>query len=431
MKLTTAVLVTSLALNALGLTAWLRSRESDSAAEGSGSGSPASSATAGVARPSTAPANVSDHPPAALRVELQKLKLPTEVIDALVTARIYARHDARRRELILATHRLPWWQAVTGGLDRMNLLTAAERKELRTLNAAARAEVLGLLGPGALDRDGAIAARYPFVSPERAVALDGLVRDYEDIGAALREEMHGLRTAADRKREAFIATERQADLAKLLTPEEREIFELRTSPGASQIGQRRGAFDPSEQEYRALIAVYREFEQATPGTVTPEGRARPASMNEYPEYEQKIRAALGEERYADWLLGGQRHTHILSRLAPDYGFTSAMVKESAQLLADTATRSWAIGEDRSITPAEKRAALSALAAATRSTLARKLGESGSAALLGQTAWLDMIANGQAVKTDGYGASWRPVDSASQPPRPSTPPASPVAPTPRN
>jgi len=345
------------------------------------------------------------------------MKLPPEAADALVIARIYTRHDVRRRELMLATSQLPWWQTLNPGADRMNLLTPAQRKELRDLNSSARNEVLRVLGPAALDRDGVIAARYDFLPAERAVAVDALLRDYQDVEAGLREEMHGLRTAADREREALVESERRRDLAKLLSPQDFEIFELRTSLAADNIRTRLTVFEPNEEEYRAVFAVYKEFHEKNPGSVGADGQKRPAYFPEYPEYEQKVRAILGETRYADWALAGQTYTTTLARLAPDLGLSSASVKEAAVLLRDTAARSWAIGEDTTLGTDEKLAALSTLAAITRSALSTKLGESAKAAVAQSAPWLEMIANGNAVKVEGNGTSWRSVNSSARPPLP--------------
>jgi hypothetical protein len=347
--------------------------------------------------------------PAALHAELRRQNLPREAVDALVLARIYERHDARRREFVRAAAQRPWWEVARGGLGGLILLTPEQRKELRDLEAAARPEALRLLGPAALDRDGAISGRYSFVPAERAVQLDAVQRDYDGLAAMLREEMRGLRTNADREREKLLGAERERDLAKLLTPAEAEILELRLGPAGDQMP----TFEPTETEYRALFAVYRDFHANNPGSVAADGRVQPRNFAEYPEYQEKVRAALGEERYADWRLVAQPYTLVLARLAPDLGYSNTTVKETARFLRDTAARSWAIGEDAALTVDEKTAALATLADRTKATLTEKLGAAGSAALLRDTPWIDMIARGNAVKVDG-GTTWQPVNRVRPP-----------------
>src|SRR5437762_1422792 len=110
MKLTTLVLAGSLALNVLLLAARIAhpSGKSGGDVPTAAPTNPAKSAAA-IAPPAAPPVSAESLlalEPVALRTELQRLKLPPETVDALVIARIYARHDARRRELMLATNQL-------------------------------------------------------------------------------------------------------------------------------------------------------------------------------------------------------------------------------------------------------------------------------------------------------------------------------------
>src|SRR5689334_1397369 len=122
MKLPVVLLAGSLALNVVGLFCFFSATREKTTGSAAGAATSAP-AVAPAATPSKKnPVTATDLlalEPAALRGELQRLKLPREVIDALVTARIYARHDARRRELMLGVSRLPWWQLVTARPDRL------------------------------------------------------------------------------------------------------------------------------------------------------------------------------------------------------------------------------------------------------------------------------------------------------------------------
>jgi hypothetical protein len=362
--------------------------------------------------------NASKLPPTVLRSALAKMDLPTEVVDALVLARIFAPFEARRREFFQETLKLPWWQSalvVTAG-SRQKLFTTAQRKELRDLEASARDEALRLLGPQALDRDGAIAARHAFVAPEKAVLLDALLRDYDGFGDSLKEETGGLRTAADRERERFLAAERQRDLAALLAPEELERFDLRASPVAEQIQWRLGGFDPTEAEYRAVFAVHKAFAEQNPGPVSLEGRARRYDFSSVPEFNQQLRDALGDARLADWKRAGQSHFHALDRLAPELGISSETVKHVGALLSNTAARSWEIGENTTMTTAEKTTALAALSATARAEVTTKLGVAGTEKFLRDSvSWLNLMAAGNAITLlESGGISSRPVDRPTRP-----------------
>lgn len=407
MKPIAVALAVSLALNALFVAGLVRRSATRIKAEAKWIDPPAASQPTITATTAKA---VLALEPGAMRTALHHAGLPPEAADALVKARIFAAHDTRRQQLVHQLAQLPWWKTRAISLGGMSLFSAEQRKELRDLQAAAHSEILRVLGPESLDRDGAIAARFSFVDPKRAVQLDAMLRDYQDLGAMLREEMHGLRTRADRERETFLETERQRDLAQFLSAPEREILEMRTSPAASAMQPRLATFEPTEQEYRALFGIFREFHAEHPGSVTVDGQSRPGYYREYPEVDDRIRATLGEARYADWSLAGHAYTQALVRMAPELGLTFAMIRESAGMLRDTAARSWSIGEDRTTTHEQKVAELKTLAANARSTLEAQLGPIASAALLRETPWLGSIANGYSVRVDGARTSWLPVGS---------------------
>lgn len=385
---------------------------------------------------------VTDLAPAALRAALQQSALPPEVVNAVVLARIFSRYDARRREFLAESAKLPWWQAalmVTTG-TRESLFTPAQRKELRELEATARGEALKLLGPQALDPEGTIAQRHAFVAPEKAVLLDALLRDYQALSATLKDETGGLRTAADRAQEKFLAAEQQRDLAALLSREERERYELRTSPIAARLQWRLAGFDPTEAEYRAVYAVHQTFAEQYASPVSLEGRARPYDFASMPEFQQQLREALGEARYDDWKLAAYPHVRALDRFVPELGLTPETVKQIGVLLRDTAARSWQVSENNAMESTAKRAALVELAAKARAEVTAKLGVAAAERYLRENAsWLDSIATGTAINLLENGAmNYRLVDGPTRPPpRPagstpnqSSPPAPATRPQPR-
>ena len=92
MKLPSFLLVGSLVANAVLLTWWLAPDRASPAltAHNSSTRAPATAA------PSPQPAPLATLDPTALRAHLTQLGLPSEAVTALVRARLYARHDARR-----------------------------------------------------------------------------------------------------------------------------------------------------------------------------------------------------------------------------------------------------------------------------------------------------------------------------------------------
>lgn len=387
--------------------------------------------------------------PAALLDQLRASDLPVDLINHVVMARIFSRVEARQRELVAEALRTarPWQLAATRG-DRFALLTPARRKELRDLETEARDETLRLLGPALLDRDGLIAFKYGFVPGEKAVRLDALDRDYVNLATLAKEEARYLRTEADRNRDEILQGEQERDLAALLTPEEREAYELRVSTTARSPGfqNRMAALQPSEAEYRALFALQKAFDEKTlpvlpsTGPVAGEGAkgARivqvggPASVPD-----ENVRLVLGEERFADWKMAGTGYYRNLSRLAAANGLSADIVKQVGSLLNDTSSESWRIANDSGLGAEEKTAALAELTARARAQVSDRLGPALASSYLTSVPWFDRIATGTAVHINGTTISFRNVQERSvesqptlappttaRPGAPNTPPAAP-------
>ena len=436
MKIFPALLAASLAANLVLAGVFLARR--------AGAGEAAARATAAASAPSAAavaPAVVAPPPgaeflrltPEQLRDRLRTLDLPRNVVEQLLKARLEARVQARTHELIAAALKTaPPWKLVGLTFSRLSILTPAERKEIRDLEAEARDATLRLLGPGPADPSGRIAAKYGFVSPTKAVQLDALEADYENLTEQWKDETSHLRTPADKDREKFIKTEKERDLAALLTPAEREAFDLRASPTAKNTGfqARLAAFEPTEAEYRALFALQKAADDLGPARMaTPSPKIAPGSPGvsmmsmsggtSEPAADQ-LRAALGDARYADWQLATQPYYQSLVRVAATANLPAETTKRLGLAVSGALDESWRIADDLTMTGPQKKTAVIDLAGNLRAQLNNGLGAGATDALLKNARWFDALTAGSAVQVAGNTMAFRPVD----PPPRSTPPPGP-------
>jgi hypothetical protein len=354
-----------------------------------------------------------------LRDRLRALELPPVFVEQIVVARIRARLRTRQLELLAAAFQTaPLWKQAAMKSERFSILTPEQRKELRDLEAEVRDETLRLLGPGPLDRSGNIAFKYGFVSPAKAVLLDALDRDYENLGTRLKDDTRNLTLPEDREREKFLKAEQLRDLTAMLTPAELDAYEMRVSPTAQNAAfqSHMQAFQPTEEEYRALFAVQKTFDRkradpafvaGLPAAVSPAG-ATMGMMSGPTQPEDEIKAVLSPERFADWELSNQGHYQSLARLARTNAIPDITVKQVATLLSQTSEESWKIADDVATTPAQKKTALADLAASTRAQVTAQLGAAGDS-YLKSVRWFDAIAAGNAVKLGSNLISYRSVE----------------------
>jgi hypothetical protein len=417
------LLVLSLVANAV-FAAWLVHsvvRPKSAATTGSSEATTESSHGAIASAPIPEPLrDVTTLSPIELRDHLRRLGLPAEIVDSLVKTRIWARHRARFAELRAeALRTTPWWRSRDVASGSLRGFTPAQRKELRDLEAAARDETLTVLGPQALDPDGAIAARYAFVLPAKAVQLDALERDYRNLNAELSEETRSIRTAADSEREKFIETERLRDLDSLLTPAEREMYDLRASKTVSNslFQSRMAAFEPTEQEFRALAAAQKTFEDKFPLVpMAGMGMVQRARLQDQNDILQQIHSALGDARFAEWQLTNDQSYQLLATYGASIGIPRDATRDLAKLINDAPAASVEISHDRTLSQEQKYAAILALADDVRAKATAQVGADNADRVLSANFAYRRLETGSAVTVTPRGISVQSFGSAPVNPR---------------
>ncbi len=180
---------------------------------------------------------------------------------------------------------------------------------------------------GALDKSSQVHAEmrrtYGDLSPEK---IQQLLRIQEDYGRMQSELIgaSGIRTSSSDPAEiaraekyALLEKEQRADIRALLSPEEFAEFERRSSPTAHRLQQETSLFRPTEQEYKALFAIHRAIDEQLdlgtshffPNPDSEKSRAE-ALKNAAPQLE----AALGPDRYADYVQATNQGSQQLNRL---------------------------------------------------------------------------------------------------------------------
>lgn len=133
-----------------------------------------------------------------------------------------------------------------------------------------------------------------------------------------------------------IAAAREAELAKLLTPAEREEFDLRNSDQAMELRDRMIGFEVSEVEFRALYRLEQERAQRLPTLPADQALAAEA------QFAAAAAKVLGPDRHAWFAAAGdanfrelheisQRHDLPLDRLASAYQQYQATARQIEQL----------------------------------------------------------------------------------------------------
>jgi hypothetical protein len=132
-------------------------------------------------------------------------------------------------------------------------------------------------------------------------------------------------------------------------------------------------FQATEDEYRTIFALEREYERKTQDLSNdsdPAWKARSQAKN---ELDAKIAQALGPDRYKDYEIAEQRGTDKLTRLLARLELPLSTTRTVETLRDDTLRRAQEISGNQSLDASQRAAQLSALAQEARNKLTSTLG----------------------------------------------------------
>lgn len=343
----------------------------------------------------------------ALAARLRAAGYPDSVVRAIVSGAVYEEYEARFRELSPSIANRPFWTSPSVTSQMVNdPATRAARRDLSREYSAKLKELLGD-APRSPEVSASYRRSYGDIPFEKIEALQQINADYSDLAQQIRSEAQGMTLREDREKLAYLEAEKRKDLERMLTPEELESYLLRTSSTASSLRSRLSAFEPSEQEFRALYKLQEQYDEQF-------GQYGMAPRNT-PEYAQARTAAdrkLIEDGKA--LLGTERGAEFERAMDNTYSQVARVVqrlnlpKESAvavwELQKETQQRTADLRNNRALTTEQRQAQLVALSQEANAKVSAALGERGAGVYREMGGfWLNNIAPQPAPARGGRGA----------------------------
>ena len=401
MKTSGWILLTSLALNALllgiGLQRWFsaQAQQSTHTSPGRSSGiSLTSNTTANKAASREAP-NSTRVPSSSgptdenlwsrldsenvdvLVKNLRAAGFPPRLIRSLILDLVQSRGEIARAAIQGKIPDLPYWKMAQYFPDDPVL-----KARIREINEAGN-KVLSkyLFDPAIVQEEEFTAAymrqRYGDLPAETLQSLLKVQKDYNEL---ISEASKTLRNGADRQltpeersRIALLKAERDKDILSLLTPEQFQQYELRSSPTAENLRSKLDVFRPSEAEYKAIFRLQRDIDKRLNLDENSDAETKRAATEAMKALAPQIEAALGPGRYADYVQatkpGAGQINRLLIRL--DLPLRTATQIDSVQ--ADVSQRAKTIRDDSQLSPTKRDLHLSALAQEAQTKLSNTLG----------------------------------------------------------
>jgi hypothetical protein len=258
---------------------------------------------------------------------------PPAIVRAIVSTQLQEQFAARRKALDPNADNRPFWKA--------SVMEPALMTALRQLGREQQKAMRELLGPDAEPDDPMSRARdarqFGHLPPDKANEARRIVREFNDLRADVVMGFGGpvVVTQADRDKMAGLEKQMRAELAKLMTPQEYENYELRGSNTANSVRNQLAAFDATEAEFRTIFQLQRAYDerfgQMYAQTSPEESRLRGEAQRQMNE---QIKAALGPVRAEEY----ERARNY------EYRTTSQLVAR-LELPAETTDKAWAVRDE--------------------------------------------------------------------------------------
>lgn len=356
-------------------------RTPDPAPAGTSAASPATGAAVAATRAEAAQlakvwVNLQSGDLQTLVERLRAAGFSASMIRSIVAAQVNEQFSARRKALLASQEETPFWATQQRGF--MDPKTMAALRELGREQTNLLKELLGSDGMSGSEEAQMYQRRqFGNLSQDKLEQLQRIASDYGELRSQIYATANGVMLPEDREKLALLEKEQRADMATLLTAEEMENYELRSSTTASMLRSQLAAFKPTEAEFRAIFKASRAAEEqsggATPGGITMIGGPTMGFSPSQAAVLDQAKSFLTPERYAELQLALNPSYQMINRLAARLELPSSVAPQVVTLQQDMMKRAGALRTDQSLSTDQRNAQLSALQQEATTNLTNVLG----------------------------------------------------------
>ncbi len=322
-----------------------------------------------------------------LMARMRAAGFPEELLRATAQTRLVAQYQARSAEILGANQPVPpfWDTEASYGTD------PAQQAALLKLNRQMTDAMKDLLGPdyamsGLSDEARATYQRtYGDIPPEKILQIQEIMQDayLKQMTEIYDKTVGGYNVwlPEDSARLAAIEQERRAAIVAALTPEELERYDMRASNAAAGLRNQLMAFEPTEDEFRALFRLQQAFEEKFPSSAGVS--LNPDAIRERVIAEQQLRddmaAALSPDRAAYYRIATEGGASAVARIVSRLDLPMSTVAQVMTVQREIQAQANGVRTDPTLSPEARNQALAALQQQANARVASHIGANGLAA----------------------------------------------------
>ena len=328
---------------------------------------------------------------------LRAIGCPEETIRDIIVADVNKLFESRKQALKSATQKkFEYWKAgnLFAGLADPELLEKQQSltrekhallKELLGVDVEEKADLSAMMSP--------FLALLDFLPEGKQTQIVELMQKYQ--AKMMKGMSGGAPDSEDMKNIQKTQKEMEAELAKILTPEELENYQLRLSQTAMVMRMQLGSFEPSEPEFINIFKLKKSYDDqfgllGLGATDKPE-RDKAAAAKK--ETDAQIKSLLGDARYADYERSQDYTYQGIYRVTERNGLTKEDANKVYDLKKVAEDQAGKVRQDSSLSPEQRAAALQGIRTETESGIRTVFGEKAFKSYVNQpgTYWLNGIS----------------------------------------
>lgn len=308
---------------------------------------------------------------------LRAIGCPEETIRDIITADVNKLFESRRKELNAGGKKFEFWKAGNPFATMMDADKMAKQQKLALEKRELLTELLGVAPEEKFDM---FAGMNPFESMLDFLPADKqnkVMQMYQDMQVKMMKQFKdGAPDAEDMKNVQKAQKEMEAELAKILSPQEFEDFQLRMSQTAMTMRMQLAGFEPSEQEFRDVFKLKKKFDDEFGlygmGTLDKAEREKRDATKK--EMDAQLKNILGETRFADYERSQDYAYQGIAKVAErnNLGKDAAIKVYDMKKLAEEQARN--LRNDKSLTSEQRTAALQGIRTETENSIRTVFGD---------------------------------------------------------
>ena len=228
-----------------------------------------------------------------------------------------------------------------------------------------------------------------FIPDETLAELNSMEQDFGS--KLLRKMASGASDDQDRNDIKMLREARENQIASLLTPEQKFEYDLRKSPTAANLRLQLDGFNPSEEEFRNIFQIQKEFEDDH--GVVQGATISQAEVQERRSAEQNlksdIKSLLGEDRFQDYLQQTDYDYKSIDKISQRQGLADNVSAQVYQMKSEAEELARGVRLNANIPIEERQQQLQQIYNETSRSIESIMGQQGAAS----------------IQTQGGGRNW--------------------------